>query len=179
MYYFNNTTLNIGCRGSHPISNMTWRVSEECQSRVQIRGCRVRRGLQATFRGGGGLGAAFRGCVGWGVRVEGACSSVGDCWKGLRIRSTPKHLWNWEAVRVWRMPKVFEVRVGKTLRCFWSRKQVVPWHTLPSSQSSTPLSLLELLWMWNSLHMYTQGWLEVHVVWGQCTLSNDPECSWV
>ena len=40
---------------------MTWRVSEECQRGVQIRGCGIQRGLQATFRGGGGLGAAFGG----------------------------------------------------------------------------------------------------------------------
>ena len=53
---------------------------------------------------------------GGGVRVEGACSSVGNCWKGLRIRSTLKHLWNWEVVRVQRMLKVSEVGVGKTLR---------------------------------------------------------------
>ena len=51
---------------------------------------------------------------------------VVDCWKGLRIGSTPKHLWNWEAVRVQRMLKVSEVRAGKTLRQLWSRKQVVP-----------------------------------------------------
>ena len=31
------------------------------------------------------------------VGVEGACSSVGDCWKGLGIRSTLKCLWNLEA----------------------------------------------------------------------------------
>ena len=61
------------------------------------------------------------------IGVEGVCSSVGDCWKGLRIRSTPKCLWNLEAVGVWRMLKVSEVGVGKTLRCFWSGKQVVPW----------------------------------------------------
>ena len=58
--------------------------------------------------------------------MEGACSSVGDCWKGLGIRSTPKCLQNSEAVRVQRMPKVSEVRVGKTLRCFQSGKQVIP-----------------------------------------------------
>ena len=28
--------------------------------------------------------------------MEGVHSSVGDCWKGLRIRSTPKCLWNLE-----------------------------------------------------------------------------------
>ena len=38
--------------------------------------------------------------------MEGACSSIGDCWKGLGIGSTSKHLWNWEAVGVRRMPKV-------------------------------------------------------------------------
>ena len=46
------------------------------------------------------------GSVRWGVRVEGVCSNVGDCWKGLRIRSTPKCLQNLEAVGVWRMLKV-------------------------------------------------------------------------
>ena len=35
---------------------------------------------------------------------------------------------------------------------------------LPSSRSPIPLSLPELLWMWNGLHMYTQGWLEVCIV---------------
>ena len=45
--------------------------------------------------------------------------------------------------------------------------------------NSTPLSLLELPWMWNSLCMYTQSQLEVHIVQGQCALSTDPECSWV
>ena len=54
--------------------------------------------------------------------MEGACGSIGDCWKGLGIGSTSKHLWNWEVVGVQRMPKVSEVGVGKTLRCFWSRK---------------------------------------------------------
>ena len=58
--------------------------------------------------------------------MEGACGSVGDCWKGLGIGSTPKCLWNLEVVRVQRMLKVSEVGVGKTLRCFWSRKEVVP-----------------------------------------------------
>ena len=57
--------------------------------------------------------------------MEGAYGSVGDCWKGLGIGSTPKHLWNWEVVGVQRMLKVSEVRVGKTLRCFWSRKEVI------------------------------------------------------
>ena len=105
---------------------MTWRVSEERQSRVQIGGYGVQRGLQATFGGGGGLGAIFGGGVGQGVGVEGACSIVGDCWKGLGMRSTPKCLWNSEAVGVQRMPKVSEVRVGNTPRCFRSGKQVVP-----------------------------------------------------
>ena len=85
--------------------------------------------LRATFGGGGGLGVIFGGSVGWGVRVEGARSSVGDCWKGLGIRSTPECLWNLEVVGVRRMPKVSEVGVGKTPRCFQSRKQVIPWHT--------------------------------------------------
>ena len=58
--------------------------------------------------------------------MEGACSSVGDCWKGLGIGSTPKCLQNWEAVRVQRMLKVSEVGVGKNPRQFWSRKWVVP-----------------------------------------------------
>ena len=105
---------------------MTWRVSEEHQSGVQIGGYGFRRGLRATFGGGGGLKAIYGGGVRQGVGVEGVCSSVGDCWKGLRMRSTLKCLWNSEAVRVQRMPKVFEVRVGKTPRCFWSGKQVIP-----------------------------------------------------
>ena len=50
--------------------------------------------------------------------------------------------------------------------------------TLPSSWSSIPLSLLEILWMWNNSCMYIQGWLEVHIVQGQCTLSNGPDHSW-
>ena len=58
--------------------------------------------------------------------MEGACGSIGDCWKGLRVGSTAKHLWNSEVVGVQRMPKVSEVRVGKTLRQLQSRKQVVP-----------------------------------------------------
>ena len=45
-------------------------------------------------------------------------SSVGDCWKGLRIRSTPKHLQNWEAVGVQRMLKVSKVGVGKLQDAF-------------------------------------------------------------
>ena len=136
-YYFNNMTLNIRCRKSRPISATTWRVSEKCQSGVWIGGYGVQKGLRATFRGGGGLIAIFRGGVGWGVGVEEACSSVGDCWKGLGIRSTLKHLQNAEAVRVQRMPKVSKVRVGKTLRCFQSRKQVIPWQ-----QSSSILAYI-------------------------------------
>ena len=58
--------------------------------------------------------------------MEGVHGSVGDCWKGLGIRSTPKHLWNWEAVGVQRMLKVSEVGVGKNLRHLWSGKEVVP-----------------------------------------------------
>ena len=73
-----------------------------------------------------GLRAAIRGGVGRGVRVEGACGSIGDCWKGLGIGSTLKCLRNSEAVGVRRMLKVSEVGVGKTLRCFGSGKQVVP-----------------------------------------------------
>ena len=69
-------------------------------------GCRIRRGLQVTFGGGGTFRAAFGGGVGKGVGMEGACGSIGDCWKGLGIGSTSKHLWNWEAVGVQRMPKV-------------------------------------------------------------------------
>ena len=45
--------------------------------------------------------------------MEGACSSVGDCWKGLGMRSTLKCLQNSEVVRVRRMLKVSEVRVEK------------------------------------------------------------------
>ena len=44
--------------------------------------------------------------------MEGVCGSVGDCWKGLGIRSTLKFLWNWEAVRVQRMLKVSKVLRG-------------------------------------------------------------------
>ena len=58
--------------------------------------------------------------------MEGARSNVGDCWKGLGIRSTLKCLWNLEVVGVQRMPKVSEVGVGKTPRCFQSGKQVIP-----------------------------------------------------
>ena len=47
--------------------------------------------------------------------MEGVCGSIGDCWKGLRIGSTPNHLQNWEVVGVRRMPKVSKVRVGRTL----------------------------------------------------------------
>ena len=64
--------------------------------------------------------------------------------------------------------------------CFSSQNSTplpFPNSTLASSQSPTPLSLLELPWMWNSSHTYTQGWLEVCIVQGQCTLSNDPDCS--
>ena len=32
--------------------------------------------------------------------MEGACSSIGDCWKGLGMRSTPKCLQDLEAVGV-------------------------------------------------------------------------------
>ena len=78
------------------------------------------------FRGGRGLGVAFGGGVRQGVRVEGVCGSVGDCWKGLGIGSTLKRLWNWEVVGVQRMLKVSEVGVGKTPRGLWSRKEVVP-----------------------------------------------------
>ena len=135
-YYFNDVTLNIGCHGSHPISTMTWRVSEECQSGIWIRGCGVQRGLQVTFRGGGGLGVAFGGGVRQGVGVGGACGSVGNCWEELRMGSTPKRLWNWEAVRVWRMPKASEVRVGKTPRQLWSGKDLVPWQKMALLQPS-------------------------------------------
>ena len=58
--------------------------------------------------------------------MEGACGSVGDCWKALGVGRTPKLFWNWEAVGVQRMPKVSEVRVGKTLRWLWSGKEVIP-----------------------------------------------------
>ena len=58
--------------------------------------------------------------------MEGACGSIGDCWKGLRVGRTPKHFWNWEVVGIQRMSKVSEVRVRKTLRWLWSRKEVVP-----------------------------------------------------
>ena len=58
--------------------------------------------------------------------MEGACGNVGDCWKGLKIGSPLKRLWNWEAVGVRGMPKVSEVRVGSTPRQLQSGKQVVP-----------------------------------------------------
>ena len=45
--------------------------------------------------------------------MEGACGSIGDCWKGLRIGSTLKCLQNSEAVRIQRMLKVSKVGVGK------------------------------------------------------------------
>ena len=54
------------------------------------------------------------------------------------------------------------------------------WNSAPLPfLNSAPLSLPELLWMWNSLHMYTQSRLEVCVVQGQCALSNDPKRSQV
>ena len=58
--------------------------------------------------------------------MEGACGSVGGCWKGLGIGSPLKHLQIWEAVGVQEMLKVSEVGVGKTLRQLQSGKQVVP-----------------------------------------------------
>ena len=58
--------------------------------------------------------------------MEGACGSIGDCWKGLGIGSAAKRLWNSEVVRVQRMLKVSEVGVGKTPRQLQSAKQVVP-----------------------------------------------------
>ena len=100
MYYFNDLTLNIGCHGSHSISTTAQRVAEERQTVLWIRGCGIRRGLWVTFGGGGGLGAAIGRDVRRGVGVEGACSSIGDCWKGLGIGSTLKCLWNLEAVGV-------------------------------------------------------------------------------
>ena len=161
MYYFNDVTLNIGCCGSHLISATTWRVSEECWSGVQIRGYGVRRGLQATFRGGGGLGAIFGGGVRQGVRVKGACSSFRDCWKGLGIRSTPKCLQNSEAVGVWRMPKVSEIRVGKTPRCFQSGKQVVPWHlwwvTRVNLHPPSEVFTDSWQWLWSSELLKIRG----------------------
>ena len=63
--------------------------------------------------------------------------------------------------------------------CWNSAPLPFPNSALPSSWGSIPLSLPELLWMWNSLHTYTQGQLEVCIVQGQCALSNDPEHSWV
>ena len=133
MYYFNDATLNIQCHGDHPISTMTRRVSEECQSGVQIRGCRVWRGLWVTFGRGRSLRAAFGRSIGQGVGVEGACSSIGDCWKGLRIGSTAKHLWNLKVVGVQRMLKVSEVGIGKTPRQLWSGNQVIPWQSYGES----------------------------------------------
>ena len=58
--------------------------------------------------------------------MEGACGSVGDCWKGLGIGSILKCLWNWEVVRVQRMLKVSKVGVGRIPKCFQSGKQVIP-----------------------------------------------------
>ena len=58
--------------------------------------------------------------------MEGAHGSIRGCWKGFGIGSPLKHLWNWEAVRVREMPKVSEVRVGRTPRQLRSGKQVVP-----------------------------------------------------
>ena len=58
--------------------------------------------------------------------MEGVCSSVGDCWKGLGIGSPLKRLQNWEVVRVREMLKVSKVRVGRTLRQLRSRKSVIP-----------------------------------------------------
>ena len=63
--------------------------------------------------------------------MEGARSSVGDCWKGLRMRSTLKCLQNSEVVGVQRMPKVSEVGVGKTPRCFRSGKTGHPLTITP------------------------------------------------
>ena len=108
-----NSVKTLHCR-SHPISTMAQRVSEEHRTGVWIGGCGIWRGLWVTFGGGGALRAAFRVGVRWGVRMEGECGCVGDCWKGLGIGSTSKCLWNWEAVGVQRMPKVSEVGVGKT-----------------------------------------------------------------
>ena len=62
---------------------------------------------------------------------------VGDCWKRFRVGRTPKCFWNWEVVRVWRMTKVSKVRVGKTLRWLWSRKEVVPWQKLSEANTVT------------------------------------------
>ena len=56
--------------------------------------------------------------------MEGTCSSVGDCWKGLEIGSTSKCLWNSEVVGVQKMPKVSKVGVSSTPRQLWSRKQI-------------------------------------------------------
>ena len=137
MYCLNNLTLNIGCCGSRLISAMAQRVSEECWSRVWIRGCGIWRGLRVSFGGGGGLGAAIGEDVGRGVGVEGTCGSIGDCWKGLGIGSTLKCLWNSEAVGVWRMPKVSKVGVGRTPRCFRSGKQVIPWQSLDRNGDDT------------------------------------------
>ena len=105
---------------------MAWRVSKEHWSGVWIGGCGIQRGLWVTFRGGKGLGAAFRRGVGQEVGVEGTCGSIGACWKGLRIGSTSKCLWNSEVVGVRKMLKVSEVGVGRTPRQLQSGKQVVP-----------------------------------------------------
>ena len=102
-YYFNNTTLNIGYCRSHPISATTWRVSKKCQSGVWIGGYRVWRGLQATFRGGGGLGVILRGSVGQGVGVEAVVLGTterGLEWEVLRsVSGTQRRL---ESKECWR-----------------------------------------------------------------------------
>ena len=142
-----------------------WRMLEQSlDQRVQSP-----RGLWATFRGGGGLRAVFRGGVGWGVRVEGVCSSIGDCWKRLGIGSTSKCLWNSEAVGVWRMLEVSEVGVGKTLRCFQSGKQVIPWQSIHwwlefwhSLQSVLLLTWFATSWiMFHTVFCSKHGW-EAH-----------------
>ena len=123
---------------------MAWRISEERQTGLRIRGCGIRRGLQVTFGGGGTLGAAFGGSVWRGVEMEGACSSVGDCWKGLGIGSPLKRLRNWEVVGVWEIMKVSEIGVGRTLRQLQSGKQVIPWQRAQLSQQT--LSLTTRTW---------------------------------
>ena len=58
--------------------------------------------------------------------MEGGHSSVGDHWKGLGIGRTLKYVWNWKVVRVQGMPKVSEVRVGKTPRHLGAERRSSP-----------------------------------------------------
>ena len=71
----------------------------------------------------------------------------------------------------------------RTLPCLWVGLCSTPLlefelcSALPLGLDSAPLSLPGLLWMWNSSCTNTQGWLEVCIVQGQCTLSDGSDCS--